>query len=113
MGRKSIAVLLAFFLGVFGVHRFYINQPVRGIFLFAFNAAVALSGYPMLLLTVLLIELVYVFGENENTLFEKENTSTKVLVADVSGYLVAALAMFAASGLLYFLYRMSTLYWFK
>jgi TM2 domain-containing membrane protein YozV len=31
MKRKSVAALLAIFLGGLGIHKFYLNKPVQGI----------------------------------------------------------------------------------
>lgn len=47
MKSKTVAGLLGIFLGAFGVHRFYLGQPIIGLFylFFCWTFVTALSGF--------------------------------------------------------------------
>lgn len=56
MKSKLVAILLAFFLGGIGIHKFYLNRPIQGVIYLLLCCVIA----PLLALTVILSPISFV-----------------------------------------------------
>ncbi|MEC4095400.1 tellurite resistance TerB C-terminal domain-containing protein [Myroides odoratimimus] len=83
MKDKSVAALLAFFLGSLGIHKFYLNRPVQGVFylLFCWTYIPAILG---------VIEAIRYILMSNDKFFHKYNSvyynaSSYITIADNKG----------------------------
>ena len=74
MKKKNLAGLLALFFGVFGVHRFYLEQKGRGIAHLALFMLTVMSDEPQFLLISMLIAFIdcVVFWSMDRRRFDKK-----------------------------------------
>lgn len=59
MKKRSVAILLALFLGGFGAHKFYLDQPGRGVMYLLF----CWTGIPSLLALFSLVKWLFMGNE--------------------------------------------------
>ena len=115
MNRKSTTALLAVFGGALGVHRFYLNQPLRGALILLFSAGCLMQGWMYLTAIISLIEFVNIVTtpEGSSMFTDKENNSPVAVIQDTIGFAAIVFISYGGVMFVYFLYRMAVMYWFK
>jgi len=61
---RIIAIILTFFVGMFGIHKFYLNKPVSGVLYLLFS-------WTLIPYILSIIDLIYLVSISNDTFFNK------------------------------------------
>lgn len=84
MKTKLVAALLAFFLGMFGIHKFYLKQNTAGIIYLVTTLVGWILVIPIIVLSiVVLVDFVMILVMSEEDFNKKYNSTIETTAAVV------------------------------